>query len=125
MSTSLTINMSREHVLERLRANLALAEQLDAEALKAHRKGEAEALKTIKAAMREALKWDWPTMKAKTSTRYYGERSVTVTLPTGMLPPQCPLLEAPKFANAIRLLEIDARKTLKLSVNSDFGRLVA
>jgi len=123
--TSLTINMSREQVIARLRENHALAVKIDEEAAREHRKREVEALKAIKVAMREALKWDWPTMKAKSSQNYYGDNEVSVRVPSKVRHPQCPLLIAPQFADAIRLLEVDSRKTMRLSVTSDFGRLVA
>lgn len=118
MSKSLTINMTKEQVLARLRENHATALKLDEDAAKKHAKAEVDALKVVRKAIREALTWDYETVKA-----HRNWRNIRIDLPAEASP-QCLIRQAPQFANALRLLEVDARKTFRLSIGGDIGRLV-
>jgi hypothetical protein len=106
-----TISISREELLAKLNEAKARADKEDAKNAAKHEKDEAAALKRFRDNLREALKWDYPTAKAK----WFRVDVKDV--------PQCPRRHAHAIEVAIAQVKMDSRKgRFRLADNSDWYR---
>lgn len=107
MSVLEQLVMDRDELLDRLRSQLVLAEERDAANLATHKLDEAAYLKAFRAACSAAKKWDYATAKRNhfdpmSDVDDEGTRHKTSR-------PSCPLALAPRYREAIRLVEMDSR----------------
>lgn len=111
------IQVSREQLLERLNAQLPVAEKFDAENKRKHKAEEAESVRKFRAKLRGASKLTYEELTANRN-RY---SSYTVKHDR----PECPAAKATEFRQALADLRLDTRQKLRLSDSSggDNGRL--
>jgi hypothetical protein len=112
---SIPLYMPKEEVLSRLNAQLPAAEKQDKAAKEKHLKDEAVALKLFKERLREALKWDYQTMK---------RHKFEIELPWKARP-DCPVPRADKLKRLIKEIEITSTRRFKLSNNGAYSHIHA
>ncbi len=96
----MNISMTREVLLARLNDRLTVAKREDERIKKEHAADEKKSLTIFRNKLREAMKWDYATLKVKNFELRlaYEDR------------PKCPRSEAAKIASYIRSVEFDTRK---------------
>lgn len=108
----MNIKITRESLIEKLKAQVVLAKAEDQRKLKAHQHAEEVALQKFRLKLRAALKWDYKT--ARKSHHVYLEG------------PSCPRPEATSIEAILKMVELDQHKgDWSIKQGSDIGSALA
>jgi hypothetical protein len=112
----MNITMTRQALTDRLRDRLEAAKVEDARRLKEHAVQEKSALLAFRQSLREAMKWDYATLKK--------QHNFTAGLRHSLIP-RCPRSEADEIDRVLRMVELDTRKVgFRISAGSDVDRAI-
>ena len=117
MSDAPAFEATKDELLEILKRQLVKAEKWDADNLAQHAKDTKEAVKVFRTKLREAMKWDWDEIKAHGHKAGLEHNYRTSEVPT------CPNQMATQIKWAIKSLENDSRKRIRLSGGGQNGRM--
>lgn len=114
----MTISMTREDLLAKLKQVLKEAQAEDRRVAARHQQEERKALETFRTAVRKALKWDYPTAKKERFEvgLYHSDR-----------PDRCPSRQAAPIEQMIQNIMLDSNqnKTYSFGPGSDIYQAVA
>jgi len=122
MTINVTLDMTREQIVERLNSQRKLAVKRDAEVAKAHKVEEQEYLKAFRESLKQAAKWtyeeakhqEWSPLTLSTKYRESWRRGQ----------PECPVAMVPKFDQFLRQFELINQQTFTIHAgNTKWGQL--